>query len=433
MGVASKVAAAASMPMWNVSGGASSPRGSVRGQAVVSHVLLVAVALAAGASCSSRPIQTEGPTTPAQPSSDQQSQPVEPPAATQPAIVDRLEPRGSPRPAAVCGHAVALAGWRSGRGGDDMLLIHDPADNRATGSGRGAPPHDWRPQPLELPVRYGAGRPGVVLTPNAAYTVVGAVVVAPTAADRAAAELAAAMPDLSQEFPGRGPGLCGPTAAADILYAIASGRPAVLAGRERGPAANGDVASLVLDDEGLAGLMGIGAKDDGATNDGIRAGLEAWLETADPDAWSVSLDWLEDEPRPREAQRRFLDRLATAAASGGGVVLCLWPGHDSTPTPAAAPEIVSAAEQARPDGAAAARAVTEAKKSLDAARRSLARGRPGEAVEAAGKAVAAVRRQAITDSACRQCLDEALALTAEIDRVAAAAPPRPGDKPTQFE
>jgi len=344
------------------------------------------------------------------------------PAAVRPGAVNRLAPRGTPAPGAVCGHAVALVGWQPGGGVDDVLLVHDPADNRLWGSGRGEPPHDWRPEALPLAVRYDDQRPGVTLLPAEPYTIMGAVVVAPVAGGGLAPGSAAAMPDLSQEFPGRGPGLCGPTSAANVLYAMAADRPALLAGFRRGPAAAQDVASLVIGGSGLASLMAIGAQDDGATNEGIRAGLEAWLENAEPGRWEVALDWLDDGPRSREDQRRYLEGLASAVARGGGAVLCLWPGREGARD-----------QPAEADPAGAARAVAEAGKSLEAARRSLDRGRPAEAVEAVGRAVAAVRRPAIHDPECRRRLEEALALAAEIDRRTPAPAAVSPTKPTRFE
>jgi|GEM_PF-2951981 len=417
----------------------------------------IAVSLIAGVSCGRQPSNSESRDGGAGGKPLQERSPgrqLEAAADFRTAVVRRLEPPGSSAPQSICGHAVAFAGWRPGNVGADVLLIHDPADNGESQSGSGDPIHSWKPKPLLLPVRYGERRPGVTLLPAASYSIAGAVVVASTGAagrPRSGPVLAAAMPDLSQNFPGRGPGLCGPTSAADILYSIAPTRSAVLDGVGRVPAANEDVAALVLGGDGLAELMAIHAEDEGATNDGIRAGLEAWLAKADPGAWAVSLEWLEDEPRSQAAQQRFLERLAAAVAGGGGVVLCLWPGHDQAEAggardvpvggasrgSAGAQPAASAGGAGSADGNRAAgdqaTAVAEAKKSMEAARRSLERGLNAEAVEAVGRAVAAVRRPAVSDPACRECLNEALGLAAEIDRRAPAGSPIRTTKPTNFE
>jgi hypothetical protein len=374
---------------------------------------------------------------------------------------ERPPVEGRPAPTAICGHAVAMAGWRAAGSGADAILICDPADNAVTGSGG----HDWQPQPRALPIHYGKRRPSVVLLPSAAFTITGAIVVtARRPSQPSDREAAAGMPDLSQHFDDRDTGLCGPTSAADVLFAMAGRTPAVLPDHQRGPSARSDAAVRLLiagdpavrqrDPASLAGRMGISIGGHGATNQGIRNGIDAWLAEVDPDAWQVSLDWLEDGEKPPSQQQAFFRRLAAAIEGGGGAVVCMWPGSEfadgSVEQPAAETAAAQAAnaEPAKPTAAAVdpvntlpgrpatgspADAAREARKSLASARRELAAGDVFDALEQAGKAIEVVRPHAAGDADCRAELAAAQGLAAEITARAAAPRATALDKPTVFE
>jgi hypothetical protein len=381
---------------------------------------------------------------------------------------------GRPAPTAVCGHAVALAGWRRAGADDDVLLVCDPADNGLTG----ADAHDWKAQPRELPVHYGRRRPSVVLLPAAAYTITGAVVVSPAVEKQPAPEaagVAGRMPDLTQHLDPVDTGLCGPTSAADLLFAIASRSPAVLPGLQPGPSSDADAAVKRLivgaggnsrrDSRCLAGRMGIAIGGAGATNEGMRAGLESWLADQEPGAWRVALDWLDDAEKTAAEQQVFFGRLAGAIDAGGGVILCMWPGSEfadaaaaqqaadraadedrarkspESPPASASPGSADATEKASgsgfpgraPAAGAAAAAARDAAAALRAARRRLAAGEAVDALDKVGEAIAAARPHAATDAAFQAVLDEAMALAAEVDSRIAAPRGLDIDKPTVFE
>ena len=242
-----------------------------------------------------------------------------------------------PSPDAICGHAIAFAGWRSGLGLEGQrLLFFDPGDN-AVEAGKHS--HRWVADPGESQIQFGERRPIVVLSPAEAFTVVGAVVLSPkavAAAEEPVEQPAANMPDLSQALHDKWHGLCGPTSAADLLYAIASRRPAILAGFERGPSeqANRDSARLIAGENGklnpdsLATHMSMAEDGGGVTNEGMRAGLETWLNNHDAESWNVGLEWLDDRKKTPDEQTKFFRTLATASQKGGGAVLCLWPGAE---------------------------------------------------------------------------------------------------------
>jgi len=302
-----------------------------------------------------------------------ESTPPMPPAAERDAgRADRLpaaNAAGRPSPVAVCGHAVAFAGCEPSADGELTLLMCDPGDNALQGhqgAQKGHGGHAWDGAYHEVPVHFGRYRPSIVLLPAGGFTITGGVVVRPAAADAAAgaeaerATRATAMPDLSQDFGPRWPGLCGPTSAADVLFDMAAARPDLLRGHPRGPNPEADMGCVRLVTGGrdaisrtsLAGRMGIGSDGDGATSEGIRDGLAAWLDDREPDRWRVDLDWLDDKRQGEREQREFFMRLASALASGGGAVLCLWPGVEfaDAPTDEAAPEGRSVAAGDRDGG-----------------------------------------------------------------------------------
>jgi hypothetical protein len=264
-----------------------------------------------------------------------QSSPKNEPAPT------RLPPatgsKAIPSPNAICGHAIAFAGWLPGKGEESpRLLFFDPGDNAIE---HGQHSHRWEADPGDSPIQFGERRPVVVLSPAEAFTVVGAVVLSPqavAAAEEPVEQPVANMPDLSQALHDKWDGLCGPTSAADLLYAIASRRPAVLAGFERGPSAqaNRDAARLIAGEDGklnpdsLATHMKLADDGTGVTNEGIRSGLETWLANQDAESWSVTLQWLDDLKKTPEEQAKFFRNLANSSRKGGGAVLCLWPGTE---------------------------------------------------------------------------------------------------------
>lgn len=373
--------------------------------------------------------------------------------------------KGRPAPTAVCGHAIAVLGWRGGNATGDAILVCDPADNGLTGSGG----HDWRPHPRALPVHYGRRRPSVVLLPSAPFTITGAIVVTSRTAVKPRVDTATAegMPDLTQHFDDRDPGLCGPTSAADVLFAMAGRAPAVLPRAERGPSDRADAAVKALiagaatgktrDPASLAGRMGIAIGGAGATNQGIRDGIDAWLAEAEPGAWQVSLDWFDDTEKPRSAQQAFFQRLAATIDGGGGAILCMWPGSEfadgavaeptggEPPAGAAATEPVEAGPQtpatAEPANGfpgrsmtrSAADAAQDARRALEKARRQLASGDAFEALERVGEAIEAVRLHAPSDAECRAQLDAARELAAEVESRAGSPRGTVLEKPTVFE
>jgi hypothetical protein len=244
---------------------------------------------------------------------------------------------GIPAPENMCGHTIAFAGWRTGlEENAERLLFFDPGDNALE---VGSHIHRWNAEPGDSPVYFGRRRPTIVLDPAGAFTICGAVVMTPIG-DAKAAEpvesIADTMPDLSQALGEAWPGLCGPTSAADIIYAVGSRRKSLLEDLSRGPSpqANEEASRLIvglenkIDDRSLAFRMGLEGDGKGVTNTGMRLGLSAWLSDRDPGAWNVDLDWLDDQEKAPESLSRFFRRLEAASRSGGGVILCLWPGSE---------------------------------------------------------------------------------------------------------
>ena len=388
----------------------------------------------------------------------------------------RPKPAGRPAPTAECGHAVAFAGWRPDKsGGRDVLLVCDPGDNSLEEIG-----HAWDGPSRSLPVHFGKQRPTVILQPAGPFTVTGAVVVRPRSAEarkpRMSETVARAMPDLSQDISPTWSGLCGPTAAADVLFSMHARDDDVLAGFERGPGGDADAATArliaggleAIEPASLAGRMGIGPDGRGVTNDGMRRGLASWLDEADRDGWEVELDWFDDSvgDRPRAPQREFFGRLAAAVDAGGGAILCLWPGTDfadqpieppaaegtATPEqqageperaaeqqagprrrPAAAAELPAAefpglpepAKESegqagglpgRPESGGPREWSAAAEASLAAARRQLKRGNAQRALDEAAKAVSLLHQAARRDPDLKPQLEAALDLCRQCER-----------------
>lgn len=398
-----------------------------------------------------------------------------------------------PAPSAVCGHAVAFAGWKpSGDGTRDVVLVFDPGDNRLEER-----LHVWNGKPREVPMHFGSRRPTLVLLPASAFTVTGAVVIAPAGRGQMLPRLedtiASGMPDLSQDFNPRWPGLCGPTAAADILYSMhARGRP-VLKGFGRGPNADADeaVARLVVGGqeriagESLAGRMGIGPGGNCATNEGLKAGCLSWLTERDPGNWAVELQWFDDRLKTADEQRAFIGRLAAALEAGGGAIVCLWPGSEFSdaavgeadddtsdaaerdlasataaeqrrppraakpPRPAGAPDLPSAAFPEVPAPPADARpalpgrprspaddpgvALAKARDKRRAAEARLDRGDVATALALATQGVELLVNAARTDNACREELDRLLAVCESVEARMPPVPSVSGDRLTVFE
>jgi len=386
--------------------------------------------------------------------------PKPPPAA---ALPERPVPGGRPSPSAKCGHAVAFAGWRPDTTGvRDVLLVCDPGDNVIEEIG-----HAWDARPKELPLHYGRQRPTIVLQPAGAFTVIGAVVVLPAADGNRLPlmreSMAQALPDLSQDFSPQWAGLCGPTAGADVLFAMHHHDRRVLPGFSRGPgeAADAGVARLIagslerIQPGSLAGRMGVGATGEGATNEGMRFGLESWLADAKAPAWEVKLDWFDDatERRSRAEQREFFGRLAAAAEAGGGGIVCLWPGTEfadkatgETPAPApnnnfpdvAFPELPPPPARGselpgRPDTLDPQQAASRAASKLAAARRQLRGGRPAQAGELAAEAVSLLHQASLRDASLRTELAEALELCRQCDAERPRGRSIDGSKPTEFQ
>ncbi len=278
------------------------------------------------------------PTDPRQPQSalPQATSPDSP--LQQSANPSRPQPSGKPSPAARSGHAVAFAGWKPSKDGSrDVILLCDPGDNTIEGRTL----HGWDAKPREIPVYFGRRRPNIVLLPAGAFTVTGAVVVVAADADNSSLPqpepvTAAGMPDLSQDINPAWLGLCGSTSGANILFYIAQSNPKVLAGVPRGPSDEADlgVLKLVVGDReriqpgSLAGRMGTAQDGSGATNLGMQTGMASWLNEHDEGKWKSNLDWFDDQEKSREQQREFFSRLAAAVRSGGGAILCLWPGTE---------------------------------------------------------------------------------------------------------
>lgn len=396
----------------------------------------------------------------------------------------RPVPSGRPAPSAQCGHAVAFAGWKpDGGGARDVLHVCDPGDNSLAEVG-----HTWAADPRDLPIHFGRQRPSVILEPAGAFTVTGAIVVTPRrggSAEPLMQEIRAAeIPDLSQDFSPRWSGLCGPTSAADMLFAIGARHVEVLAGRSPGPGDEADagVALMIaggmdrITPRSLAGRMGVRSDGVGATNEGMRRGLEAWLDEFTPDAWQTRLDWFEDAAgeRPPREQREFFGRLAAAVEAGGGAVLCLWPGTEFANEPVQPPaqERDAAAQTAaaappssqdgprdgmpplpnaefpelpvpvplepkglpgRSDATDVRAAAASGEKKLESARRRLERGDPKRAYEEAAEAVSLLHQAAQRDPALRPRLAAAL----ELCRACEVRLPRRGTinpgKTTQFD
>jgi hypothetical protein len=249
-----------------------------------------------------------------------------------------LRPAGRPSPDAVCGHAVAFAGWTPDEASvRDILLVNDPGDNAAANI-----VNAWQSQPSKLPLHFGEQRPAVVLPHGGPFTVTGAVLVAPrdskafNGAIRMAVTVAEDLPDLSQDFSPRWPGLCGPTSAADVLFSMHRRNKTRMPDLLRGPGRQADegVVRLItggleqISSESLTGRMGGSEKAPGVTANGIRLGLQSWLDEAEQGAWSAQLLWFHDAPgeRSRQEQREFFGKLAAAVEAGGGAIVCLWPG-----------------------------------------------------------------------------------------------------------
>jgi len=255
------------------------------------------------------------------------------------------------------GHAIALASIRSVHAEQQIQLsIVDPADNETAKRDEAemdrtfSPPHhNWLPIPYRLNVRWGRQRPAIELREGRFFTIVGAVLIQPAAAVPRPTFNASAqrMPDLSQNLRPEWPGLCAAAAAADVLYQIGHGDPAIITGRPFGPApaADKDADRLIagvsaalgqpkesipaIAADSLAGRMG-NRQGTGATALGIVTGLRSWIKDHGGDAWRADLAFLDDAPEeqlPAEQQAWF-GQLGSAIASGGGCLLLLWEGAD---------------------------------------------------------------------------------------------------------
>ena len=389
------------------------------------------------------------------------------------------KPSGKPSPTAICGHAVAYAGWSpQGDGARDRLFLCDPGDNEL--EGRSA--HGWDAQPREVPIRFGKRRPNIVLLPAGAFTITGAVLISaanrnplpPCDRDEITAD---GMPDLSQDGNPQWLGLCGSTAGADVLFFMAQQKDAVLPYCLRGPSAEADaqVIKILTGDQNeilpqsLAGRMQTGPDGSGTTNLGMSQGMESWLEEHDAGSWVVELDWLSDEEKPIEKQREFFDRLASGVRGGGGAIICLWPGSefsdaatgdaDSEPIDTASdsasaesvPQKPSAGKPSppvdhRPRGTpeafpesdfpetitttrdlpatlpgrkntktTAKESFEQARQQMSAARSDLEKNRSGPALEHATQAVSLLHAHSNADAACQAELTQAIALCRKIE------------------
>ena len=383
-----------------------------------------------------------------------------------------FETTKKPAPNSQCGHAVALAGWRpEPHGSRDRLLICDPADNGIAGATFDhAERHAWKGNPREVPLHFGKHRPSIILLPSEPYTIVGAIIVRPIEDDPqsrsrgagnkrdATLAIAANIPDFTQHFDPAWTGLCGAASAADILFSIASNRQHVLAefDRKPSPQTDRDVAGLIAGHDGkllpgsLASRMGMTDDGHGATNEGIRKGLESWLQEHDVDYWTATLDWMNDVETSRSQQREFFSGLGAAIRGGGGVVLCLWPGSefaDSAIGTTDAEDVqAESADRSHvepmqnqvadaplfpplegvpvsPAGGFPGRksptespevAIAQAEKQLNRARSALAAGDDVKAFEHLAEAVKSVRPHASNDSDCRAVLDRVIQLSSSI-------------------
>jgi len=367
---------------------------------------------------------------------------------------------------------VAFAGFSKTADGDSggSLFYCDPGDNILAGIR-----HRWEVRPSASPVICGTRRPTIVLAAAGAFTVMGAAVISPLPLAESSAAIQAPdpwMPDLSQNIDGKANALCGPTSAADVLFAIAVRRPEVLVGYQRGPAAESDedVRRLLLGPKpgtpvgGLAAVMKMSGVAEGTTPKALVEGMESWLNDADPGAWTSELNWLDDRPRPEQEQLRFFQTLAAGQRRGGGAVLLLWPGSEFADGSVADAE--AAGEQAkrrppgqprpdgrdrsasessgssRPDGnaprdasgparanadnrgftAAAAspediaKATAAAKSAMEAANTAFKKGRLDQTADALKKAMAAAAPHASQSEECQQVLDDANALAEQLNQ-----------------
>lgn len=390
----------------------------------------------------------------------------------------RPKPTGKPSRAARSGHAVAFAGWRPSKDGSrDVILVYDPGDNAMEGRTL----HGWDAKPRELPVYFGRQRPNIILLPAGAFTITGAVVVTAADANKSPPPqpepvTAVGMPDLSQDVNPAWIGLCGSTSGANVLFYMGQQNPKVLRGFLRGPSNEADagVVKLIVGDreriqpDSLAGRMGTSEDGSGATNIGMRAGMESWLDEHDDGRWSASLDWFDDQERPREQQREFFSRLAVAVRGGGGAILCLWPGteysdsavgedestasvadrgdSENTSTPAAAstkpaasrsadtaseaplpdadfPALPPSPSESRPtlpgrplSGLSEREAIEQAAKQLASARARLETNEPAKAFDHVTQAVALLQQHGGDGDEAAKLLADAMALSKEIER-----------------
>jgi hypothetical protein len=373
---------------------------------------------------------------------------------------------------------VAFAGWKPSKDGSrDVVLLNDPGDNATEGRTL----HGWDAKPRELPVHFGRRRPTIILLPAGAFTITGAVVVTAADADKSAPPqlepvTAVGMPDLSQDMNPAWIGLCGSTSGANILFYMGQQNPNVLRGFLRGPSSEADagVVKLIVGDcariqpDSLAGRMGTSEDGDGATNIGMRAGMASWLDEHDEGRWAASLDWFDDQERSREQQREFFARLAATVRSGGGAILCLWPGTEysdsavgedesnaaaadrgdsedtSTPAPAstkpaasrsadtaqqtplaeaAFPALPPSPSESRPTlpgrpqtGLSEREAIEQAAKQLANARARLESNEPANAFDHVTQAVALLRQHGGDNAEAAELLAAAMALSKEIER-----------------
>jgi len=392
------------------------------------------------------------------------------------------ELKGIPSPQAICGHAVAFAGWRASAGENGQrLLFVDPGDNEIEA---GSHTHRWDADPAESTVLFGERRPIVVLSPADPFTIVGAVVLSPKGAAAAQDPVdmpVTRMPDLSQVPDGNWPGLCGPTSMADILYAIAYRRPRLLVGFDRGPSpkADSDAARLIVGEDGklaadsLASRMSLRRDGVGVTSIGMRDGMAEWLEDHDADGWSVTLDWIDDHSKEPDEQEKFFQRLASVSRKGGGAVLCLWPGAEfadssteesasgvgvavgppssdrsarpSLPDDGVAPSAsrgddgeASHADRLRgfegqkADPRATAAALEQARQSMERAEQAFLKGNTTAANDYVAGAITVLRTHASGNHECRAALVRAEALA---DQIEASMPQqsRTSNNPTRFQ
>jgi hypothetical protein len=373
---------------------------------------------------------------------------------------------------------VAFAGWKPSKDGSrDVVLLCDPGDNAVEGRTL----HGWDAKPRELPVYFGRQRPNIILLPAGAFTITGAVVVTATDADKSAPPqpepvAAVGMPDLSQDVNPAWIGLCGSTSGANILFYMGQQNPKVLRGFLRGPSNEADagVVKLIIGDreriqpDSLAGRMGTSEDGSGATNIGMRAGMESWLDEHDEGRWSASLDWFDDQERSREQQRKFFSRLAVAVRGGGGAILCLWPGteysdsavgedestasaadrgdSENTSTPASAstkpaasrsadtapqaplpdadfPALPPSPSESRPtlpgrppSGLSDREAIEQAAKQLASARARLESNEPAKAFDHVTQAVTLLQQHGGDGDEAAELLADAMALSKEIER-----------------